>query len=164
MAAYWAALRVKTNCESKVELCLEALGLSAYCPRSRRERIGSRGRRVTSVRPTFPNYLFILVTGQWRPALTIPSVSNAIKFGGAAAPSAVPDAVIEEVRRREAEEAHKPRPPKLKAGVIVRIKEGPLDDRIGMCTSVRANTVMVLLSMFGAERKVKFDRAAVEAV
>ena len=88
MAAYWAALRVKTNCESKVELCLKALGLSAYCPRSRRERIGNRGRRVTSIRPMFPNYLFILVTGQWRPALSIPSVSNAIKFGSAAAPSA----------------------------------------------------------------------------
>jgi transcription antitermination factor NusG len=79
----------------------------------------------------FPNYLFILVTGQWRPALSIPSVSNAIKFGSAAAPSAVPDAVIEEIRKREAEEAHNPEPPKLKAGAIVSIKDGPLDDRLG---------------------------------
>jgi transcription antitermination factor NusG len=164
MAAYWAALRVKTNCESKVELCLKALGLSAYCPRSRRQRIGSRGRRVTSIRPMFPNYLFILVTGQWRPALSIPSVSNAIKFGGTAAPSEVPDAVIEEIRRREAEIVATRDPPSLKAGSIVRIKGGPLDDRLGLCTSVRATTVMVLLSMFGTERRVKFDRAAVEAV
>jgi transcription antitermination factor NusG len=163
VAAYWAALRVKTNCESKVQLCLKALGLSAYCPRSRHERVGRRGKRVTSIRPMFPNYLFILVTGQWRPALSIPSVSKAIKFGGDA-PSAVPDAVIEEIRKREAEEAHNPEPPKLKAGAIVRIKEGPLDDRLGLCTSVRANTVMVLLSMFGSERKIRFSRAAVEAV
>jgi transcription antitermination factor NusG len=101
----------------------------------------------------FPNYLFILVTSQWRPALSIPSVSNAIKFGGAAAPSAVPDCVIEEIRKREAEEAHKPEPRALTAGSIVKIKGGPLDDRLGLCTSVRATTVMVLLSMFGSERK-----------
>jgi hypothetical protein len=30
--------------------------------------------------------------------------------------------------------------------------------------SVGANTVMVLLSMFGSERKIRFSRAAVEAV
>ena len=163
MAAYWAALRVKTNCESKVELCLKALGLSAYCPRSRRERIGSRGRRVISITPMFPNYLFILVTGQWRPALSIPSVSKAIKFGGDA-PSAVPDCVIAEIRKREAEIIAKPEPQSLKPGTIVRIKGGPLDDRLGLCTSVRSTTVMVLLSMFGTERKLRFDRAAVEAV
>jgi hypothetical protein len=46
---------------------------------------------------------------------------------------------------------------------IVRIKGGPLDDRIGMCTGVSANTVTVLLSMFGSERKVRFSRTAVEA-
>jgi hypothetical protein len=124
MAAYWAALRVKTNCESKVELCLKALGLSAYCPRSRRERIGRRGKRVTSIRPMFPNYLFILVTGQWRPALSIPSVSNAIKFGDAA-PSAVPDAVIQEIRKREAEEAHKSVSRALTAGSIVKNQGRP---------------------------------------
>ena len=125
MAAYWAALRVKTNCESKVELCLKALGLSAYCPRARHERIGRRGKRVTSIRPMFPNYLFILVTGQWRPALSIPSVSNAIKFGGTAAPSAVPDAVIEEIRKREAEEAHKSVSRALTAGSIVKNQGRP---------------------------------------
>jgi transcription antitermination factor NusG len=163
MASYWAALRTKTNCEAKAELCLKAIGLDAYCPRARHERIGRRGKRVMTIRPMFPNYLFILINGRWRPALSIPSVSNAIKFGDAA-PSAVPDCVIEEIRRREAEVVVKPEPPKLKAGAIVRIKGGPLNDRIGMCTSVSANTVMVLLSMFGAERKVKFDRAAVEAV
>jgi transcription antitermination factor NusG len=112
----------------------------------------------------FPNYLFILVTGQWRPALSIPSVSNAIKFGGTAAPSAVPDAVIEEIRKREAEIAATRHPPSLKVGSIVRIKGGPLDERLAICTSVRATTVMVLLSMFGTERRIKFDRAAVEAV
>jgi len=112
----------------------------------------------------FPNYLFILVTGQWRPALSIPSVSNAIKFGSAAAPSAVPDAVIEEIRRREAEIVATRDSPSLKAGSIVRIKGGPLDDRLGLCTSVRPTTVMVLLSMFGTERRIKFDRTAVEAV
>lgn len=76
----------------------------------------------------------------------------------------MPDCVIEEIRKREAEIAVKPEPPALRAGSIVRIKGGPLDDRLGLCTSVRAATVMVLLSMFGAERKLRFSRAAVEAV
>jgi transcription antitermination factor NusG len=105
-----------------------------------------------------------LVTGQWRPALSIPSVSNAIKFGGADAPSAVPDCVIEEIRKREADIIAKPEPKSLKPGSIVRIKGGPLDDKLGLCTSVRATTVMALISMFGTERKLRFDRAAVEAV
>jgi hypothetical protein len=69
-----------------------------------------------------------------------------------------------EIRRREAEEAPSPEPRKLKAGALVRIREGPLDERIDLCTSARANTVMVLLSMFGTERKIRFSRAAIEAV
>jgi transcription antitermination factor NusG len=162
--SYWAALRTKTNCEARAELCLKAIGLDAYCPRARHVRIGRRGKRVTSIRPMFPNYLFILVTGQWRPALSIPSVSNAIKFGGAAAPSAVPNAVIEEIKRREAEIAVKHDPPRVTAGSIVKIKGGPLHDKLGLCTSVRATTVMVLISMFGHERKIRFSRAAVETV
>jgi hypothetical protein len=46
----------------------------------------------------------------------------------------------------------------------VRIKVWTARRPHGLCTSVRATTVMVLLSMFGAERKLRFDRAAVEAV
>ena len=76
----------------------------------------------------------------------------------------MPDCAFTEIRRREAEGGPALWPPKLKAGALVRIKEGPLDDRIGLCRSVRAATVMVLLSMFGSERKIRFSRAAVEAV
>jgi hypothetical protein len=76
----------------------------------------------------------------------------------------VPDAVIEEIRKREAEIIAKPEPQSRKPGAIVRIKGGPLDDRLGLCTSVRSTTATVLLLMFGTERKLRFDRAAIEAV
>jgi transcription antitermination factor NusG len=104
-----------------------------------------------------------LVTGEWHKAVILPSVVGIVR-SGSPTPGAVLEAAIAEIRRREAEAVAKPEPTKLKPGAIERIKEGPLDDRLGLCTSVRAATVMVLLSMFGAERKIRFDPGAVEAV
>jgi hypothetical protein len=86
--AYWAALRTRANCETRAERCLRAVGFEVYFPQMREERRGRRGQRSVVKRPMFACYIFLLITGQWRPALSIPSIRNAIKFGSAAAPSA----------------------------------------------------------------------------
>ena len=160
---YWATLRTKSSCEERAEKCLKALGFEVYCPRVAVQRIRSRGRRVKVMRPMFACYVFLLVTGEWHRAVIPPSVLDIVRSDGAT-PGAVPDAAMAEIRRREAEAFVKSEPPQLKAGAVVRIREGPLDDRLGLCTSVRGSQVVVLLSMFGAERKVRFNRTAVEAV
>jgi hypothetical protein len=84
-----------------------------------------------------------------------------VRNGGSAMPGAIPDAVVAEIRRREAE--GEPRPKELGAGGIARIKGGPLDDRFGLCVRVSDTRAMVLLSMFGTERTIQFARDMVEA-
>ena len=158
MAAYWAALRCMANREERAARCLSAVGFEVYVPQTLVPRVGSHGRRKWVRRPMFACYLFILVTGEWRPAFSIQSVVGIVRNGGVSVPGAVPNCAIEEIRRRESEAmaaTAKPEPQNIKVGAVVRITGGALDDRIGVCTSVRANTVKVLLSFFGVERAIQ---------
>jgi transcription antitermination factor NusG len=153
------------NREERAARCRSAVGFEVYVPQKLVPRVGAHGKRKWVKRPMFACYLFILITGEWRPAFSIQSVVGIVRNGGESAPGAVPNCAIEEIRRRESEAmavTAKPKPQKIKVGAVVRIKGGALDDRIGVCTSVHANTVKVLLSFFGVERAIQFSRAAVE--
>jgi transcription antitermination factor NusG len=189
-APYWAVLRTKGGCETRAERCLRQIGFKVYCPRFVQERLGRTGRRVKLARPLFASYLFILIVREWRTAFAIPSVVGAVKSGGPA-PSAVPDETIAAIRARE-RAGPTVKPDKLKVGSVVRIVEGPFSERIGTCTAinatgaahdsglsrrsrrsrrwrlepatVEAKDVTVLLSLFGAEREIRFRRASVRAV
>jgi transcription antitermination factor NusG len=56
------------------------VGFEVYFPRVSEERRGRRGKRIVVNRPMFACYILLLVTGEWRPALSIPSVTNAVRF------------------------------------------------------------------------------------
>jgi hypothetical protein len=67
---------MRANCETRAEGCLRAVGFEVYFPQVREERRGRRGKRIVVKRPMFACYIFLQITGVWRPVLSIPSVTQ----------------------------------------------------------------------------------------
>jgi hypothetical protein len=66
----------------------------------------------------------------------------------------VPDARIDDIRRRERDGAVELR--RLRVGARVRIRGGPFRDHLGLCTAMTGRErVLVLLNVLGARRQVR---------
>jgi transcription elongation factor/antiterminator RfaH len=128
VGVHWYTVQTKPRAERQVEAALSGKGLTVYLPLVKVERVNPRARPVV---PLFPTYLFVHVdleeVGQsavnW-----VPGVIRLVNFGGE--PAAVPDAVIDHVKRRlgEMQKSGEFGLGPFRHGDHVRITTGPLRD------------------------------------
>ena len=124
----WYTVQTKPRAEHQVRAAFAGKGLTVYLPLVKVERVNPRARPVV---PLFPNYLFVHVdldaVGQsainWAPG-----VVRLVSFGSD--PVAVPEAVIEHVKRRlaEVEKSGELGLGLFRQGDHVRITTGPFRD------------------------------------
>jgi transcription antitermination factor NusG len=114
--------------------------------------VNRRGRLVSSVRPLFPSYLFVLpkegcdqITLQF-----LPGVRGLVRFGVEPAP--VPCSVIEELLWRCAKGPIELQSEPLTNGIPVRVTQGPFSEFEGIFEHYLSGRerVAILLSVLGA--------------
>jgi transcriptional antiterminator RfaH len=124
----WYAVQTKPRAEEQAKAALAHKGLLVYLPLVKVARVNPRARPVV---PLFPGYLFVQTdldqVGQ--SAINhVPGVVHLVSFGSD--PVAVPDSVIQHIKRRVAEvqESGEWGLGPLRHGDRVRIASGPLRD------------------------------------
>ena len=124
----WYTVQTKPRAEHQVRGAFAGKGLTVYLPLVKVARVNPRARPVV---PLFPCYLFVQVDLEQigQSALNwAPGVTRLVNFGGE--PVAVPDAVIDHVKRRlaEVEKSGEFGLGPFRHGDHVRITTGPLRD------------------------------------
>ncbi len=160
----WYAAYTHPKKERWARTNLWELGFEVYLPEYLKVR--RHARRTDEVaRPLFPRYLFVAASAEnaLPPNLagTARGVVDLVRMGRAL-PS-VPDALIREIRLREADDGlvRLGRQP-LRKGQAVRVASGPMSDHVGIfeCRDDNQRIVM-LFSMLGREVRVRVDADAV---
>jgi transcriptional antiterminator RfaH len=160
MNPYWAVAQLVPNRE-KVALHFLALNqYEVFYPRIREQRI-VRHRRVVRTPPLFPGYCFLRVVFGWRRARWSPGI-RAMIFNGEG-PAVVPDAMIEEIRKRERGGFVVLPERSLRPGDAVRIWRGAFAGHLALFAGQSGHErVAVLLSLFGARQKVTLPKDDIE--
>ena len=160
---YWAAAQLQPQRDARALHFLRQAGFETYAPRLR-ERRTVHGRKVVKTPLLFPAYAFVFITLQWHAARWSPGVIRLVMDG--AAPARVPDAVIEEIRKREvAGLVELPKPPLARLGDRVRVTAGPFAGHVGLYAGMKPRErVEVLLRILGGVQRVTLAAGAVEAV
>jgi transcriptional antiterminator RfaH len=163
----WYCIHTRPRREERArQYFKESIGLEAYCPRLREQRVIRRVRR-TITRPLFPRYLFCRFEPavHYRAARYSPDVIDIVHFGGL--PNVVPDQLIEDLKAwvGDALDADMLRPP-LTAGDVVMICEGPL---MGLQAVVQramsdSERVSVLLSSLDCAARMMVMRSQLRLV
>jgi transcriptional antiterminator RfaH len=157
----WCVARTEPRREAAAARFLRLRGYEeVYVPRLREHRT-RRGRRLVTVMPLFPSYLFLRIQdGRWWDARWCACVCGLIMNGGS--PAVMTDNIIEELRRREVGGAFELPTLRLEPGVQVKILAGPLAGQIGILGALRPHErVLVLMSWLG---KVELRKDAIEVV
>jgi transcriptional antiterminator RfaH len=159
---YWCCARLETRREAVAQHFLELAGYAVYIPRVREQRVRRR-RRVEVVSPLFPSYAFVLITLQWHAARWAPGTLGLIMNGER--PARVPDAVIDEIRKREVRGAVElPQPLGPRIGDKVKILGGPFEGHLGIYAGMKPHErVEVLLAMLGGQQRVTLPSDAIAA-
>jgi transcriptional antiterminator RfaH len=159
---YWACARAQPQREAVAQHFLELAGYSVYLPRVREHRV-SHGRKIEIRPPLFPGYLFVEIVVGWWQARWCPGTLGLVMNCGL--PVRVPDAVLDDIRKREVRGLVELPRPSLKPGDRVRIGRGPFEGRLALYDGQPApERVAVLLQLLGAERRLELAADAVEAL
>jgi transcriptional antiterminator RfaH len=162
--SYWACAQLEANRERLALHCLGLAGYQTYLPRIRVRRI-TQGRKV-SVRtsPLFPGYAFVLIELQWHAARWSPGVLRLVLDSDR--PARVPDRVIADLRGRECNGfVVLPPPPEFRCGDRVLVKHGPFTDHLALYEGQAPHArVEVLLTLFGARRRIELPKGDIAAV
>lgn len=160
---YWACAQLQPSREQLALHCLCEVGkFEVYSPRIRAPKRARSSAIAT--KPLFPGYCFVLIVLQWHAARWCPGVTRLVTDGGV--PARVPDAVIEELRRRERRGVIElPQPPGLHRGDAVRVTRGPFQSLVGLYAGQAPHErVAILLSVLGSQQRVTLPKDAIAAV
>ena len=159
----WYALHTKPRVERRVAMTLQQRGVETFLPEAT-VLTSNQKRRKT---PFFPGYLFMRVDlatdnpalWQWTPGLR-----HIVAFGSWPVP--IPDEVINliEVKLRELESGgSKPSHP-FEPGDVVRVKNGPFKDMVGIFEgpSTPSERVHVLMGWLYTSVRVRIPVSALE--
>ncbi len=154
----WYVVYTQARQEKVAENHLARQGFDVFCPHYRKRR--SHARRIDMVpAPLFPRYMFVAFDSSgadWRAIRSTRGVISLVCNGLDLVP--VPEAVIDDIRRREDDEgfvvlAHHI---KLKRGDRVWIESGAFGEREAIFQAQRDESrVIALLSMLGRQVKVE---------
>lgn len=161
----WFAVQTQPRMELWARSNLWQRDFEVYLPRYAKSR--RHARKVDTVTlPLFPGYLFVqadMARGDRRRIDSAPGVAYTVAFGDR--PAALDDAVIAEIRGREAADGlvHLDAAFGIKPGEAVRLTDGALTEMVGLFDGASdANRVAVLLTILGRPVRVQVaaDRIA----
>lgn len=160
----WYLIYSKPRQETLAQTNLQRQGYATYLPLVRQPRRRA-GKRVQTVGPMFPRYLFINLDSQtddWGPIRSTLGVVSLVRFGQRPVP--VPERLLEALRAREDEKGLQVVPvDEYEAGTPVRITEGGLTGYEGIFLSRSGHErVTVLLDIMGKVARATVDAVAIE--
>lgn len=167
MLQKWYVLNTKPRCERIVCARLERRDIEVFFPRMevrRTKKVAIPGRVIE---PVFPGYIFVRVGLEENLLYGLrwtPGVRRILGYEGR--PTAVPDEVVDLLKKRmEREGFVRPRT-KFVWGDRVQIKDGPLKGLIGVIEEARPGKerVKILMSMLRASAKVEIHVDELEKV
>jgi transcription antitermination factor NusG len=136
----WYALKVRGGSELATVQALESRGFRPYCPTQKERRRYSDRMKVVE-KPLFPGYVFCSFDVQKKlPVISCPGVDYIVGFSSA--PTPIPDAQLQSVRRMVAAGASSCERPA--AGDRVRITHGPLTGVEGILVQEAHGTRLVV--------------------
>jgi len=158
----WYLIYTKPRQEQIAKENLARQGYSVYLPLVRQLRRRT-GRRVGSIEPLFPRYMFIRLdttSDNWSPIRSTLGVSTLVHFGFQ--PATVPDDLVALLSARENPEGLHDIGRGVRPGDRVRIEDGPMAGYEGIfVASSGRERVLVLLEIMGKEARVQVSRDAI---
>jgi transcriptional antiterminator RfaH len=160
----WYLVYAKPRQETVARENLERQGYKTYLPLVSQTR-RRQGRRVTTVGPMFPRYLFIYLDSRsdnWAPIRSTRGVVSLVRFGQAAAK--VPDDLISTLHGREDERGVMTLPTEeYRAGSRVRIMDGSFSGYQGVfLAKTGRDRVVLLLDILGKHTRATVRVDAIE--
>lgn len=151
----WIVVNCQPHRESVALENLRRQAFNCYCPMIRRQVRHAR-RTYESVRPLFPNYVFVALDfgrQSWRSLLSTRGVRGVISCGEA--PSMLGSEIIEELRAREIDGAvTRPTAP-FRIGQRVGIVRGALDGLVATIVDLdEKDRIVVLLDLLNRPVRV----------
>jgi transcriptional antiterminator RfaH len=161
--SYWSVARLQLQREGLALHCLSLNGFTTYLPRLRVRKM-MHGRRITVTPPLFPGYLFIAIqNGRWWDARWSPGIISLILDHDV--PARLPDAVIDEIKRRETGGLITLERQGIKRGDKVRILRGPFKDHLAIYSDSRPrDRIEVLLQLLGGAQPATLESLDVKLV
>ena len=147
----WYLVYTKPRQEELARVQLERQGYMVYLPRARQAR-RRQGRRVMTVEPLFPRYLFIHLdthTDNWGPIRSTLGVACLVRFGQL--PALIPSALVSFLKDREGLAGlHEWAEPDYHEGDQVQVVEGAFHGYTGILLARNSRErVVVLLDILG---------------
>jgi len=162
----WYVAQTHIHAEAKASQHLGRQAFDVYLPRYLKSR--RHARRVDRVAaPLFPRYLFVsidLTTQRWYSINSTIGIAKLIRHGNV--PVAVPDAIIEGLKRREDAEGYiqLERQSRFVPGDRVRVSHGALCDCLGLYETVSGKErSAILLDLLGRKVRVVLENDLIDA-
>jgi transcriptional antiterminator RfaH len=152
---YWSIVQTHSQRERLAAEQLAQRGFHVYLPKIRiTTKLG--GRRVHSLVPLFPSYLFLRIDRVWYPVLSTVGVLRVLRNADRE-PARLDDEIINEIRGREVRGIIKlPKP--VRIGDRVRIVRGSFRDHVGVYEGMSGKErERVLLDLLGRKVPVELD-------
>lgn len=160
----WHLVQTKPGQIQTADANLRRQGITTFIPLIR--AVQKRGgRRITTRRPLFANYIFIGVDPaemRWSAINSTYGVSRLVSFE-AGRPAVVRDTLIEALRVRCDEDGCVAGPDDLRVGEQVKILSGPFADLVGRVDRLDSrDRVRILLDLLGQDVGTMVERANVD--
>jgi transcriptional antiterminator RfaH len=165
-APRWYVAHTHPNGEMRAVANLERQGFATYLPRYLKQRRHARRTEIVPA-PVFPRYVFVaidLARQRWLTIRSTVGVSRLVCQGEA--PMAVPDGVVEALRRRhdDAGFVRLLTPMGLRPGDKVRVLGGAFEETLGLLEEVSdEQRVTILLDLLGRKVRVTLDSSQIAA-
>lgn len=161
----WFCVQAKPNCAAIAVKNLTRQGFETFLPKERATTRHKTGFR-TRVRPLFPGYVFVALDverGGWRSVNSTYGVSRVVSFGDQ--PAAVPEDLIEGIRRLCEEEDVLRAADDLQPGNTIRITTGPFAEIVTEIMALAPEQrIWVLLDLMGAKTRVSLQARHVQKI
>lgn len=162
--ARWHALTVLPQAEATTEAWLKARGVYSFHPVTRRV-VTIRGKKVSRTKRLLPGYVFARFPGimAWHAVKGCVHIAGCIRMASGEPGILRPDdlTALHAMRDRDDEAREEQRRAAIiRPGDKVRILSGLWSDEQTEVIAIRHGKAIVRLTMFGAEREVEVEQAA----
>ncbi len=159
-ALCWYLAQLRPGGLNRARSNLQRQGYQCFMPLLEITRRNAGVMRA-AMRPLFPGYLFVGVEPDrqpWRKINSSYGIARLVTLDRKQ-PTAVPEAVIEELQARCRGELWEPSPEDLSPGATVRVLNGPLAETIATIARIpEADRVIILFQMMGRTVRATVDR------